>query len=55
VSDLPFVIEEPVTRRELNRRYAAWVLERTKGSKSRAAKLLGIDRASLRRQLLKAA
>lgn len=42
---------EPVTLQENEKRYIAWVLDKTSGNKTQAAQLLGIDRASLWRKL----
>jgi DNA-binding NtrC family response regulator len=44
---------EPVTLEENERRYIAWVLEQTAGNRTQAAKILGIDRASLWRKVKK--
>ncbi len=43
--------EEPMTLQENEKRYIAWVLEKTQGNKTQAAQILGIDRASLWRKL----
>ncbi len=42
-----------VSLREIEREYIQWVLSQTGGNKSRAARILGIDRASLWRKLKK--
>ena len=44
---------EPVTLEENERRYISWVLEQTAGNRTQAAKILGIDRASLWRKAKK--
>jgi transcriptional regulator with PAS, ATPase and Fis domain len=43
-SDIP-------TLEEQERRYIQWVLNRSEGNKTRAAKIMGIDRVSLWRKL----
>ncbi|HDG96681.1 MAG TPA: sigma-54-dependent Fis family transcriptional regulator, partial [Desulfobacterales bacterium] len=42
-----------LTLEEYEREYISWVLTKTKGNKTKAAKILGIDRVSLWRKLKK--
>jgi transcriptional regulator with PAS, ATPase and Fis domain len=44
LSDIPTLVEQ-------EKRYIHWVLDKSKGNKTRAAKLMGIDRVSLWRKL----
>ncbi len=46
-----FTFDDVVSLDENERRYLAWVLERTRGNKTRAAEVLGLNRGSLWRKL----
>jgi len=41
------------TLEEHEKRYVEWVLEKSQGNKTKAAKIMGIDRVSLWRKLKK--
>jgi transcriptional regulator of acetoin/glycerol metabolism len=46
-----FFIDRILTFQQLKREYIRWILKRTRGNKSEAARLLGIDRSSFHRLL----
>lgn len=46
----PFIVELPITERELRSAYRKHILEITKGKKMAAARILGINRRTLHRR-----